>query len=84
MSRKRRESHVSFRRNQGAPFGGSIAVLAGVLYREDFLSYRRRKIDQDKLILVEEVILTAFVDDSHKVVLGRSRIRHDPVDLSQN
>jgi hypothetical protein len=27
MSRERRESHVSSRRNQGAPFGGSIALI---------------------------------------------------------
>ena len=33
MSRKRRESNLRFRQNQGASFGGSIAVLAGFLRR---------------------------------------------------
>lgn len=59
-------------------------MLAGVLHGRNFLSQGRREIDKREPMIIKEVVLSASIDNLHKVVLGGSRIRHDSVGLSQN
>ena len=61
-----------------------LVVLAGALNREDFLPHGSGKVDKSELLLMKEVILPAFVNDSYKVVLGRSHIGYDSIDLPQD
>ena len=60
------------------------ARLAGVFQVEDSFRYHPWKIDEQKVALVVQVVLAAFIHDTHEVILGGSRIRNDPVDLAWN
>ena len=43
-----------------------------------------RKIDEDELILIEQVILSAFVDHPHEVVFRCSCIGYHSIDLAND
>jgi len=60
------------------------ARLAGVFQVEDSLRYRSWKVDEQEMALVVQVVLAAFIHDTHEVILGGPRIRNDPVDLAWN
>ena len=60
---------------------GSKPRLAGLLNRKNFLSNSLRKIDEGELSFVEEVVVPALVDDAHEIVLGRSRVGDNSIDL---
>jgi len=68
----------------GDDLAGFIGLLAGVLKRENLLSYSQRKVDKNELILVEKVVLPALVYDPYKIVLGCPRIRQNSIDLSED
>jgi hypothetical protein len=59
-------------------------VLAGLLNRKNLPSYSPRKVDESELRLVKEVVVSAFVDDPNEIVLGRSQIWYNPIDLAQD
>lgn len=63
---------------------GAEGTSAGALKGEDSLSYGLREIDEDELLPAEEVVFSAFIDDPHKVILGRPRVRDDLIDLARN
>ena len=58
--------------------------LAGLLKCKKFLPDGLRKIDDLKLTLVEEVVLTALVDNPHQIVFGRTRTGQYTIDLTKN
>ena len=58
--------------------------LAGLLKSENLSSGRLREVDENELALIEEVILTAFIDNSYEIVPGCSRIRQDAIYLAQD
>ena len=60
------------------------AVLAGVFQGEYALRYRRRKVDEEKIALVIQVVLAAFINDPDKIILRGLWIRNDLVDLAWN
>src|SRR3990172_6459398 len=62
----------------------SNARLADVFQVEDSLRYRSWKVDEQEMALVVQVVLAAFIHDTHEVILGGPRIRNDPVDLAWN
>ena len=49
------------------------ARLAGVFQLEDSLRYRSWKLDEQKMAPVVQVVLAAFIHDTHQVVLGSQR-----------
>lgn len=51
---------------------------------EDSLRYRSWKVDEQEMTLVVQVVLAAFIHDTHEVILGGPRIRNDPIDLAWN
>ena len=61
-----------------------LPPLTGVFQLQDPLRYRRRKTDEEKVALVVQVVLAAFIHDAHQIVLGRARIGNNPVDLAGN
>ena len=69
---------------RGNELAGFIGLLAGVLKRENLLSYSRRKVDKNELIFVEKVVLPTLVYDPYKIVLGCPRIRQNSIDLSED
>jgi hypothetical protein len=69
---------------RGDDLAGFIGLLAGVLKRENLLSYSRRKVDKNELIFVEKVVLPTLVYDPYKIVLGCPRIRQNSIDLSED
>ena len=68
----------------GDDLAGFVGLLAGVLKRENLLSYSRRKVDKNELIFVEKVVLPALVYDPYKIVLGCPWIRQNSIDLSED
>ena len=55
-----------------------------MLQVENSLRYRSWKVDEQEMALVVQVVLAAFIHDTHEVILGGPRIRNDPVDLAWN
>ena len=68
----------------GQPCVAATARLAGVFQVEDSLRYRPWIVDEQKMALVVQVVLAAFIHDTHEIILGGPRIRNDPVDLAWN
>ena len=60
------------------------ARLAGVFQVKDSFRYRSWKVDEQEMALVVQVVLAAFIHDTHEVILGGPRIGNDPVDLAWN
>ena len=58
------------------------AASTGMCQREYSLLYYRREINEEKITLVVQVILAAFVNDTHKIILGGFRVRDNPIDLT--
>ncbi|MDO8682997.1 MAG: hypothetical protein Q7N50_05885 [Armatimonadota bacterium] len=69
---------------RGDDLAGFIGLLAGVLKRENLLSYSRRKVDKNELIFVEKVVLPTLVYDPYKIVLGCPRIRQNSIDFTED
>jgi len=67
-----------------AGVAGSKDLLTGFLESENLSSRSFRKVDKDKPTLVEQVVLTTFVDDAYEIVLGRPRIGQDSIDLAKD
>jgi len=68
----------------GDDLAGFVGLLAGVLKRENLLSYGQRKVDKNELIFVVKVVLPALVDDPYKIVLGCPRIRQNSIHLTED
>ena len=59
-------------------------MLAGFLKSKNLLPYGLWKVDKGELSSVEQVIVAAFIDDPYQIVLGRSRIGHNSIDLAED
>jgi hypothetical protein len=65
-------------------FSHAVLTLLTWPPSENLLPNGLRKIDEGELTLVEQIVVSAFVNDPHQIVLGGSRIGHDSIHLAEN
>ena len=58
--------------------------LGGVSQRQNLFLDRFREIYERKLAFVVQIVLAAFIDDSHKFIFCRACVRKQTIDLSYN
>lgn len=75
---------ISIVRINNYPCEIPLTPLNGVFQFQVPLSYRRWKGDEEKVALVVQIVLAAFIHDAHQVIPGRARIGNDRLDLAGN
>jgi hypothetical protein len=66
------------------PIAGHREGLGDALQGENLFRYAGGKVHKQKMVFVIEVILAALVNNPHQIILGRSWIGNNPVNLAGN
>jgi hypothetical protein len=81
-SRQRQASPAGDHRRTHA--GRVQAVLAGSLKSENSVSNGLGKVDDGELAFIEQIVISALVDDSDEIVLGSAGVWQDSIDLAKD
>ena len=59
-----------------------IGLGGGALQSAQLSPHGRGEVDEDEMAPVIQVVLTAFIDDAHEIILRGLRIRENLIDLT--